>query len=361
MELYLGTNLRQLRRDRDMTQEELAEVLNVSVQSVSRWENQTCYPDVELIPVIASFFQVPVDRLLGVDQAVVKQRVAEFLDQFQTAISVGDIQACIEIARKGVAEFPGSFVLLNKLMYALFASGSDDADIPDWEENRKRFDGEITALGERIMKHCPDQQICLEATVRLAFHHCEMGRKAQGRAIYETLPSMEYSKELQIRWGLEEDERLPAARELIRQGRSALGAGLYDMIQFRLLSDADLIQVYEKLFALDRLIHDKDHPQNGQLLCGQAQVYARLGMAEQSLNALDAAAEAVRAFDARPAQWSDESLLMGERTHRRTDYETADSRPLRQVMAETWMQDTDFDSIRHTPEFADIIRKLQEN
>ena len=37
------------------------------------------------------------------------------------------------------------------------------------------------ALGERIMKYSPDQEIRLEAAARLAFYHCEMGRKEIGR------------------------------------------------------------------------------------------------------------------------------------------------------------------------------------
>ena len=60
MKLQFGQMLRQLRRERDLTQEELAEILNVSAQSVSRWENNTCYPDMELMPVIASFFETTV-------------------------------------------------------------------------------------------------------------------------------------------------------------------------------------------------------------------------------------------------------------------------------------------------------------
>ena len=358
MKLYLGKNLRQLRRDRDLTQEELAEVLGVSYQSVSRWENDTCYPDMELIPMIASFFSVTVDQLLGVNQALEEQKVEAYLEQFQDAISSGDITSCIEIARKGVTEFPGNFALMNKLMYALFVSTDDDGNIPNWEENKSRYDAEITSLGETIMKFCPDQEIRLEATARLGFHHCDMGRMAQGRAVYDTLPPMEYCKEMQIRWGLADDERLSGARKLIHQGCNALGAGMYDMIQFRLLPDEDLIQVYEKIFALDRLVYDGDYPYCSQLQCGLAQVYARIGRTSEAIAELEAAAASALRFDRRPEQWSDNSLLMGEKNYYRTDYETSDTRPLRQVMAEKWMAHKDFDCIRSTPGFERILRML---
>lgn len=98
-------------------------------------------------------------------------------------------------------------------MYALFLAGDSDGNIPEWQENMRKYDSEITMLGERIMKYCPDQDIRLEAAGRLAFNHCEMGRREIGRAIFETLPSQKYCREAQIWWGLDEGRnfRLSAA------------------------------------------------------------------------------------------------------------------------------------------------------
>ena len=48
MKLNIGNNIRMLRRAADMTQEELADRLGVTYQSVSRWENGGTYPDMEL-------------------------------------------------------------------------------------------------------------------------------------------------------------------------------------------------------------------------------------------------------------------------------------------------------------------------
>ncbi len=65
MKLNLGDNIRTYRRAKDMTQEQLAEQLGVSFQSVSRWENGSTYPDMELLPALARIFSVTVDALLG--------------------------------------------------------------------------------------------------------------------------------------------------------------------------------------------------------------------------------------------------------------------------------------------------------
>ena len=137
MKLNIGETIKKLRKEREITQEEFAEVLGVSCQSVSRWENNSCYPDIELIPTIAAFFDISTDKLMGIDDVAEKKAIDQYLKDFQAAISIGNIDECIRIARAGVAEFPNNYVLLNELMYALFVATSDDADIVDWKENQK--------------------------------------------------------------------------------------------------------------------------------------------------------------------------------------------------------------------------------
>lgn len=76
MKLTLGENLRRLRKEQDLTQEQLADKLGVTYQSVSRWENGSTYPDLELIPAIAEIFSVTIDALLGIPEAE-KEKKAE--------------------------------------------------------------------------------------------------------------------------------------------------------------------------------------------------------------------------------------------------------------------------------------------
>lgn len=57
--------LAKLRKSRNMTQQELAEVVGTSFQNISKWETGVTTPDITMLPVLAEFFQVSVDELLG--------------------------------------------------------------------------------------------------------------------------------------------------------------------------------------------------------------------------------------------------------------------------------------------------------
>lgn len=72
-----------LRLDKQLTQEQLAEILGVSPQAVSRWETGASYPDISLLPAIASFFETTVDELLGLRKTVKKQKMIFFQFRWQ--------------------------------------------------------------------------------------------------------------------------------------------------------------------------------------------------------------------------------------------------------------------------------------
>ena len=64
-DMTLGQRIAALRRQKDMTQETLAEALGISPQAVSKWENDVSCPDIMLLPQLATMLGVTVDALLS--------------------------------------------------------------------------------------------------------------------------------------------------------------------------------------------------------------------------------------------------------------------------------------------------------
>lgn len=56
--MSIGQTIKRLRLNADMTQEELAEILSISPQAVSRWETDATMPDISLIPALVNLFAV---------------------------------------------------------------------------------------------------------------------------------------------------------------------------------------------------------------------------------------------------------------------------------------------------------------
>ncbi len=65
MENTLGNRIAQFRKEKGFTQEDMAQMLDVSPQAVSKWENDLTCPDISLLPKLAQILGVSVDTLLS--------------------------------------------------------------------------------------------------------------------------------------------------------------------------------------------------------------------------------------------------------------------------------------------------------
>lgn len=61
-----GDNLRKYRKEKKLTQEQLADLLNVSFQTISKWEKEKTEPNIDTLIKIASIFNITLDELIGV-------------------------------------------------------------------------------------------------------------------------------------------------------------------------------------------------------------------------------------------------------------------------------------------------------
>ncbi|MBP3886112.1 MAG: helix-turn-helix transcriptional regulator, partial [Cellulosilyticum sp.] len=82
MQLKIGEVFKQLRIAHSITQEKLADYLNVSAQSISKWENGLSYPDITLIPTIALFFNVSTDELFSLSTYTHTQKFTDYKMQY---------------------------------------------------------------------------------------------------------------------------------------------------------------------------------------------------------------------------------------------------------------------------------------
>ena len=79
---YLARNIKRLRESRHLTQEQLANVLGLSFQAVSKWETGVTMPDIMLLPVIASYFGVAIDDLFKASVPVYRNEAEKLLARF---------------------------------------------------------------------------------------------------------------------------------------------------------------------------------------------------------------------------------------------------------------------------------------
>lgn len=116
MKLNIGENIKKLRTLKNVTQEELADHLGISYQAVSRWEKGQCYPDIELIPEIANYFETGLDELMGGRQS--KDEINKIISKM-SEISYMDNATALTTLRELHKQFPHSWHVKEALCSAL--------------------------------------------------------------------------------------------------------------------------------------------------------------------------------------------------------------------------------------------------
>lgn len=82
MDILIAKNIKQLRTDKGITQEQLAEAMNVSCAAVSKWERGETYPDITMLQPLAYYFGVTLDVLMGYDEERIRWDIAEALGHY---------------------------------------------------------------------------------------------------------------------------------------------------------------------------------------------------------------------------------------------------------------------------------------
>ena len=85
--ITLGANINRMRKEAHLTQDDLASFLGVTKASVSKWETGQSYPDLELLPKIATYFDTTIDVLVGYEPQMSKAGIARTCAQLRTAFA----------------------------------------------------------------------------------------------------------------------------------------------------------------------------------------------------------------------------------------------------------------------------------
>ena len=112
----MGQIIRKLRKERNLTQEELAEQLNITSQAVSRWENETGLPDISQIVPLASVFGVTTDVLFNIEGTNAVDEAYRIVHEADALKEYGRIDtylAAYDRMIEGLKKYPNNLILLN--------------------------------------------------------------------------------------------------------------------------------------------------------------------------------------------------------------------------------------------------------
>ncbi|MBR3999564.1 MAG: helix-turn-helix transcriptional regulator [Clostridia bacterium] len=193
MNITIGRNIKKLRASKQITQKQLANFLGITEQAVSRWESESGYPDITMLPSIASFFGVSSDTLLGMNMDQREARLAEIRLEIKKLGESGEAsEETLAQARLWAAEFPAEEDIQENLAAELTLCYTWTLD----ESEKRACCKESEKIYKNLIETTRDPEYrnhLLEGLAYLyASHFCDM-EKAEETA--DLLPTMKYCRE----------------------------------------------------------------------------------------------------------------------------------------------------------------------
>lgn len=185
MKFDFGNHLRELRKARGFTQEQAAELMNISKQSLSRWENNTTCPDIMFAPVIASFYNVTVDNLLGVDKDQTEEILQRYCSDRQSAHHSGNIIAAFELTQTMYTRFPNNTTIINNMMTDSYLMGFHNKF-----EKKEHYLKMSVSVAERFLEMTDDIEEQCRCIKNIATCHKLLGDSDTAKSWLMRLPSL---------------------------------------------------------------------------------------------------------------------------------------------------------------------------
>lgn len=176
--MNIGNKIKELRKERGITQEELANNIGVSFQAVSKWENGITLPDITLMPTLASYFGVSMDELFDFSLQQIEAEIEKITaDAYKYRES--DPKKSRGILEAGLIQYPGNDILLNNLLYVLNYN-----DNPD----------ETIRIASKLIEKTTRNEVKYNALRFLAYAYKANGNLKSAETAIEQIPEIYFTK-----------------------------------------------------------------------------------------------------------------------------------------------------------------------
>lgn len=229
----LAENLKHLRETKGVSQEKMAQALNVSYQAVSKWETGKSLPDITLLPLISRYFGITIDELLMAEQLDEKLLFEQYETEAERLFRSEKVADTIPLWREALQKMPNNPYVKEMLMAAYF-----DTDVVGYSK-------EIVELGSEIYResgdsYCRGSAICIVARTYAAVGNIEKA-KEWAKKTYSVIHAREF---LDVEIGEELDEMQSDFRFAIRLFLNRL---FYMVVKIGEATDKDEAQMMYKI------------------------------------------------------------------------------------------------------------------
>lgn len=299
----IGQIIRRLRKERNLTQEELAEQLNISAPAISKWENDTTMPDISQIVPLASIFEVSTDVLFGIESTTANEEALALVKKAYAVREYGNPDtylAAYDLLSDGLKKYPNNLILLQHcaewgLALSLPENGRIYAD-----ERAQEIAADTVRRANFIISHSQNMSDILRSRQILVLLYSAQGNFDKATTEARNFPVRSdftlYSNMARVNEFMKNHPReitylcsdITYLLQALEDNAARLGTAYHQNGQYR-----DAIAVYETFFDITNAIFKEECPppfhdfDSGDCYILLARSYLAMGETDKAMDSLE--------------------------------------------------------------------------
>ena len=360
--MYIGENIKRLRREKGITQETLAERMHVSTAAVSKWERGDTMPDISMLVPLASYFGVSTDEILGLDAAKNAENIEKYLNERKRLGAIGKVFEEFDLMKKAYEEYPNDWRIVEQYMWEL-----------QYDPNCKGPYGyqvhkdELYALCNRVLEECTLDQPRYSALSILSGLYLEDGNLEKALELSNRFPDYYQSKGEEIEGCYERgtDEWYKQLRVNIRELADQLQVKICNSALWALSeSPAEQLRILKKAVALIELVYDEGdygfyHYDLAELYVWIAGRYVQLDEFDTAFEYYEKGLEHARKFDELPKISTHTSFLVRGNVQDMAKISTSTEENLVARRLEEIGENPNYGKVKDSPKMREILAKYE--
>ena len=280
--MKFGEFVYKLRKEKNITQQHLAEILDVSYQAISRWENNITSPDITVLPILSNIFNVTIDYLLDNKIEENDEIINETYKQYWNLFNENKYNEAEILLEEKIKKFPNNYFLKNELLKLYY--------VLMFKKTQSEYQNKIIKLANEIIDNTLVPEYKFSAIQTLILIYGSKNEFEKGKELLELLPDSSYSKDHLKEYTLNGEEKEKAVQEQTDDILSMFEHILYmQMFKKSIKERPKFLLKYKEL--LDLIYEEKDYGLYNYnlsfiyLQCSKE--YSKLKNEEKTLNYLD--------------------------------------------------------------------------
>lgn len=342
--MKIGLNIKKYRKEKGLSQETLAERIGVSFQAVSRWERGESYPDITLLPSLASFFEVTVDELLGVNEFNEKEEVKKIIEELGMCEIKGNGDRMCELASQALVKYPGNYEVMAWYTYSHININPEKS----------------LEVGLYLLDNCTDNSLRNWTNRNIVYAYRNLGQLDKAVELANELPSY-YDSSLDVLTNIlqGEDKKIHVQKQFITLAYECW----YGVRAIRYFySPAEQLELFKKSNAIYDAIYERDDmpealSRKASNYQGMFECAMEMDQIEDAIKYLECAVECAIIHDDLPMIVESENLLFNTYPYQRQyEYETN----LKQMLIGEFETEELYDKLRDNSKFKELLDTLKK-